>query len=141
MDETHTDARIFLRKVMRHVLRTVDRSVLTAGAAEADHQAIEPTLHISLHMRIHNTICMLQEAEYLTVILKESDHRLITSGQFLVRLISSRIMNRPAVEHISAAVSCRIIRNSLLERETIHLDFKHIIGRKFLKTRKSAHLT
>ena len=78
MDEAHTDARIFLRKVMRHVLRTVYRSVLTAGAAEADHQTIEATLHISLHMRIHNTICMLQESEYLTVILKESDHRLIT---------------------------------------------------------------
>ena len=105
MDETHTDARIFLRKVMRHVLRTVYRSVLTAGAAEADHQAIEPTLHISLHMRIHNTICMLQEAEYLTVILKESDHRLITPGQFLVRLISSRIMDGTAVEHISSPVS------------------------------------
>ena len=105
MDETDADARIFLRQVTGHMLGTVDRAVLAACAAETDHQTGESALDICIHMRIDNSICMLHEAENFPVILEELYHRLVTPRQVLIWFISTGIMDRPAVENISPAVS------------------------------------
>ena len=93
MDETDVDIRILLCQVMRHMLRTIHRAMLTSCAAKADHQACEPSLSVCFHMRINDTVGMLKESEYLTIILQEPYHRLVSSGQFLIRLISSRVMD------------------------------------------------
>ena len=137
MDEADAEAGIFPGKVVGHVLSAVNRTVLTACAAEADHKAIESALHVCLHMRIHYPIGMLKETEHLTVVLKESYYRLVSSGQFLIWFISSRIVDRPAVEHVSSAVAGRVIWYSFLEREAAYLDFKHTFFRNtFLESRQ-----
>ena len=89
--------------------------MLTACAAERNHQVLESPALIGLDMRIHDTIYMVKETEHFTIILKEFYDRLIAACQFFIRLISSRIMDRSAIEDITAAVSGRISRHSPLE--------------------------
>ena len=84
VDEADAEAGIFLGKVVGHVLSAVNRTVLAARAAEADHKAIESALHVCLHMRIHYPIGMLKEAEHFPIVLQEPYHRLVSSGQFLI---------------------------------------------------------
>ena len=93
MGETDTDVRIFLAKMGGKVLGAIDRAVLAAGAAEADHQAAETAAGVCLHMRIDDPIDMFKEAEHFPIIFQEPYHRFIASGQLLVRLVASRIMD------------------------------------------------
>ena len=67
---------------------------------------------------------MAQELSDLAVILEEADHRLVASCQFPVRLVSSRIVNGPAVEDIASAVAGHILRDSLLVGEAVDLHFE-----------------
>ena len=113
MVEEDPDARIFLPKVGSHMLRTIDRAMLTPSASEAYHETGETTTGVGLHMRIHDTIDMLKKTEYLPVIFKEPDHRFVTPRELLVWLISSRIVDGPAVEHISSPISRKVHRQSL----------------------------
>ena len=93
MGETDTDVRIFLAEVGGEALSAIDRAMLAAGAAEADHQAAEAAAGVCLHMRINYTIDMFKEGEHFPVIFQETYYRLIASGQLLVWLIATRIMD------------------------------------------------
>ena len=115
MNEADTDVRILISKVGSEMFCTIDRTVLASGAAEADHQVCETTLAICLHMRIYHSIDMFKEPEHFPIILQELYHRLISACQFLIWLITSGIVDRSAVEHISTTIAGRIVRHSLLE--------------------------
>ena len=91
--QADTDVRVFLAEVGGEVLGAVDRAVLAACAAEADHQAAEAAAGVCLHMRIHHAVYMVKETEHFPVIFQEPYHRFIASGQLLVRLVASRIMD------------------------------------------------
>ena len=79
--------------------------MLTAGATKTEHQRGESALDISVHVMIGQCIDMIQELQYLAIILQESDDRFIQTGQLLIRLISSRIVGASAIKHITTSVS------------------------------------
>ena len=92
MDETHTDGRILGCEMAGQMLCTIDGTMLTSGTAEAYRQTGESSGRIGLDMRTYNSIHVIQETDDLTVILKESDHRLIHSCKLLILLVTSRIV-------------------------------------------------
>jgi hypothetical protein len=65
MYETYTDFGIFLREMMCQMFRAIDRTVLASRAAEAHHEACEPTARICLDMRVHDPVYMFKETYYL----------------------------------------------------------------------------
>ena len=117
MDETDMDFGVFFCKMAGKMFSAVDRAVLTARAAEADHQAAEASSVIGLYMRIHDTIDMVKEPEYFPVILKKFYNRKISACQFLIWLVTSGVMDAAAVKDISASVTGRIMRDAFMKRE------------------------
>ena len=105
MDETDMDVRVFSGKVTSEMFGTVDRTVLASGASETDRKAAESTTAVGLDVRIDDTLDMLEEAEYFSVIFKKLDHCTIPSCELLVCLITSRIMDAAAIEDIAASVA------------------------------------
>ena len=93
MDKTNTHMRIFISQMMSEMLCTIYRTMLASCTSEAYHETRESSGRECLHMRVDNAIYVFQKTCYLTVILKEINHRLIPSSEFLIRFISSRIMN------------------------------------------------
>lgn len=104
MNEEDDDIRVFFRKMCGKMFGAIYGAVLSSRAAERDHKIGEASFTEGFHMRIHDPIDMVQKAEHFPVLLKESYDRLVAAGQFLIWLISSRIMDRTAIKHISAAI-------------------------------------
>lgn len=96
---------IFPVNMLCKVLRRIYRTVLSAGAPEAEHQRREAALYVSLDMMLGKLIHRFEKFKNLTVILKESYHWLVKSRQLLVWLIASGIMCRTTVEHVSATIA------------------------------------
>ena len=88
-----------------HVLRTVDRAVLTARAAEANHQICKTTLFISCDRRIYKRITVLKIIDYLTVILKELYHLRVKAVKRLIAFILTGIVYCSTVKDIASAVA------------------------------------
>ncbi len=80
-------------------------AMLTAGTSETEHQRGKATLHVAGYMMVGKCIDMLQELQYLTIILQESDNRLIQTRQFFIRLVSARVMGTSTVEDITSAIA------------------------------------
>ena len=127
MRHPHLDA-ILLVDMLRQVLRTIDAAVLSARASEAEHQGSEAPLHISLHMMVGQLIDRFEEVEDLAVVLQKSDHRLVQSRQFLVRLIASRVVRASAVEDIASAVARLVLGNAVLVGEAIYTDHQRALA-------------
>ena len=70
---------IALQEMRGQVLRTVNRAVLAAGAAEGNLQVRKAPLEETLYMGIHQSVCLVQETENLPVFLQKTDHGLIQS--------------------------------------------------------------
>lgn len=103
------------------MLGTVDGTVLTAGAAEAEHERREAALQIALDMVVGKLVYGFQELQNLTVVLKETDYRLVQSRQLLIRLVAPRVVGAATVEDISAAIAALILRNSFAIREAVDM--------------------
>ena len=122
------------------MLSTIHRPMLSSGASEGNHKTVEPPFRICPHMWHDHRIDMFKETDDLSIILEKTYDRFITSGQFLIRFISARIMNGTAVKHVSASVSCRILRYSFLEREAADLDFQApLLNMVIMETRQGNH--
>ena len=91
MTDAHLDTELLV-DMLCQMLGGIDGTVLTTSAAEGEHQRGESALDIPTHMGIVNTIYRIEEGEYLTVVLEETDNRLVKTRQFLVWLIASRVM-------------------------------------------------
>ena len=105
MDETDVDVRIFIGKVTGKMFCAVDRAMLTARAAEADHETAESASAVGLHMWVHDTIDMFQETEHFSIVFKEFDYLSIPACKFFIRLVTSWIMDAAAVEDVAASVT------------------------------------
>ena len=97
------------------MLRRIYTAMLTACTSETEHQRGETTLHVAVYMMVGKCINMIQELQYLTIILQESDNRLIQTRQLLIRLVSARVMGTSAVEDITSTIARRILWNALTE--------------------------
>ena len=100
----------------------INTAMLTAGATKAEHQRGESSLDIATHMGIGQFIHRVEEGEYLSVVLKESDYRFVETGEFLVWLISPGVVRTSAVEYISATIARGIVGYALAIGEAIYGD-------------------
>ena len=97
------------------MLGTIHGAVLTACASEGEHKTGEASLDISCHMGIGKLIHRIKEGEDFSVVLKETDYRLVQSREFLVRLVTSRVVGASAIEHIATTITAIILRYALVE--------------------------
>ena len=95
----------FLIQVLCQMLGRINRTMLSAGATEGEHQVGEAAVDVSLHVCVSELVYAVEEGEYLAVVLEESYHGLVESCEFLVRLIASGVVRRTAVEHVSSAIA------------------------------------
>ena len=109
MGEVNGDA-VFLVEVFGEVLGTIDGAMLTTCAAEGEHQVGEPTLEITLHVRVGQPIDALQEYKNLAIVLQELDDGSIQTGNLFVRLIAPRIVRAATVKDITASITGLIHR-------------------------------
>ena len=96
---------ILLVDMLCQMLGGIYAAVLTTRAAEREHQRREASLQITTHMGIGQLIDTVKECQYLTIIFKETDDRLVKPSEFLVRLIASGVVGAPTVKHISTPIA------------------------------------
>ena len=123
----------FLVYVLSEVLCAIDAAVLSACAAEAEHERGEPSLNVAADVCVGKPIDTVEEGEYLAVVLKESDHRLVESRKFLVWLIASGVVGAAAVENVATTVSRRVLRYALAVREAEDVDHEWTVAVVFGK--------
>ena len=104
MGEGDADSRILFGQVAGHMLGTIDRAVLAAGAAEGHHQRCKAAAHECLHMRIHDTIGVFEKPCDFSIFFQKTDDRLITAGQFPILFITAGIMDGAAVKDIASTI-------------------------------------
>ena len=121
VDEVHFHG-IFRHQVFRQVLGTVGGTVLAAGAAETHLKVGEAAGEETLHVRIDQGIDVVQEAEYLPVLLQELNYGGIQACQLLEPLVLSGIVHGPAIKYIPSPVPRRVLGNALLIGETVNGD-------------------
>lgn len=136
MYDLHLDAKL-LMDMLCQMLCTVYAAVLTARTAKAKHQTCEAPLDIARHMVVGKGIDMLQEVHDLTVVLKETNHRLIETRQLFIRLIASGIVRGTAVEDIATTVARRILWNPFLIGEAINAHDERAFAVVFREGRQS----
>ena len=71
-------------------------------------------------MGIGQLIDTIQEGKNLTIVLKETDNRLVKARQFLIWLITSWVVGTAAVKHIAATITTLVLRNALSIRKAEH---------------------
>ncbi len=116
MNEMNTDV-VFRFEMLRQVLGTIDRTVLSSGTAERDLKIRKITFHKALYVVIHETIDRIQEGEYFSVLFEKINHRLIQSRQGFVLVVFAGVMGRAAVEYITATIARFISRNAPFKGE------------------------
>ena len=116
----HLDVKLRVQ-MLREMLRGIDRPMLSAGTSEANHQVGEAPVDITFHRGIYDLTDVFEEGRDLPVVFQEPDHGLIQSGEVIVTLVFPGIVDRPAIEHESAAVTARVIGDSFLVGEADHL--------------------
>ena len=118
---TMTEANLYAKLPMNmlgQMLGTIHATMLTARTAEAEHQVGKAALQVSLDMSVGQLIYTLEEGENLAIILEETDNRLVYTGKFLVRLVSTGVVRATAVEDITTAIAACILGDTLAEGET-----------------------
>lgn len=60
-----------LIQVLCQVLGRINRTMLSAGATEADGQIAESAFHITFHGGIYQSIDMIEETEYFTIFFQK----------------------------------------------------------------------
>ena len=111
----------FLIQVLCQMLGRINRTMLSAGATEADGQIAESAFHITLHGGIHQSIDMIEETEYFSIFFQESDYRFIQSGERFVTFIFSGNVYGTADENIPATVACGVVELSFFVGKTHNL--------------------
>ena len=79
-------------------------------------------------MGIGQLIDTVKECQYLTIVLKETYHRLIKSREFLIWLISPGVVGAAAIKDISSAITALILWYTLSEREAEHPHYKRSLS-------------
>ena len=108
---------VFRFEMLRQVLGTIDRTVLSAGTTERDLEIRKIAFDKALHMMIHEAIDRIQESEYFSVILEEVNYRLIQARQGFVLVVFAGVMGRAAVEDIAATIAGFVGRNAPFKGE------------------------
>ena len=105
MNKVYLDLREAAVQIFCKVLGTVNAAMLTACAAETEHEAGEATLYVARDMCLCQRVYVAEKVEYFSVLFEKVYYRLIQSCEFLVLFISSGIVAAATVEDISAAIA------------------------------------
>ena len=122
MAEAHLHLWELAMDVLGQMLGGVDGAVLSASASEAEHERGEAAFQIALHMGIGQLTDMVEEAQYLAVVLQELDDGSVQARQVLVLLIAPGVVGAAAVEDIAAAIAALVLRNAMLVAEAEDAD-------------------
>ena len=87
--------------------------MLTTRTAKAEHQIGKTTLDVAAYMGIGQLIHAVQEGQYLTIVLQETDDGLVQTSQLLVRLVTTWVVRATAVEDIATTIAALVLRNTL----------------------------
>ena len=112
VEDAHLDAELVV-DMLSEMLGRIDGTVLTTRTAEREHQRGKATLDISAHMGIGEFIDRIEEGQDFTVVLQESDDRLIESRQFLVGFISAWVMGATTVKDVASTIATLILGDTL----------------------------
>lgn len=107
----------FTGNVLGGVLCAVYRPVLTTGASVSNHEICKSAVDVTLYGSIYKRMAVFKEGVDLSVVFQEFDYIGIKPGERLVAVVFARIINGSAVEYVSAAVSCGVVRNAFFIRE------------------------
>ena len=110
---------VFILQMLCQMLRTIDRAVLSAGAAEGDLEIGEIALYEACHMMINEGINGLQEGKDLAIRFEKIDDGLVETGHLLVLLVLTRIMGPTTIKDIPASVTGRIFGDAALKGEGV----------------------
>jgi hypothetical protein len=102
-----------LMDMFGQMLGAIDGTVLTAGAAEAEHEGGEAALQVAGYVGIGELVDAVEEGDDFAVVLEESDDGLVETRQFLVGLVASGIVGGTAVEHVASAVARLVVGDAL----------------------------
>lgn len=128
MDNNNLTVRIFIRKIMGHLLGAVDRAVLTTCAAEGDLEAGEVAFHIFLHTLSYDGFDMVEELVDGGFLLQELDDRTVLARIGLVLGVAAGVGQRTAIEDESAAIAGGVGGEASLVTETADSDNQGVLG-------------
>lgn len=109
--DVNTDA-VFGVEVLREMLGAINGAMLAASAAEREHEVGEATLEVTFDMMVGQTVNAIEEGEDLTIVLEETDDRLIQASELFVSLITTRVVRGTTVEDIATTVAALILRDA-----------------------------
>ena len=121
MEQTYLYA-IFLMQMFGQMLGTIHTAVLTARAAEGEHEVGEATLDVSFDVGVGQTEDAFEEGQYLAVVFEETDDGLLESCHVLVLLVTPWVVGAAAVENVASAIAALVLRNTFLIGETEDAD-------------------
>ena len=105
---------IFIIQIFCQVLSRINTAMLSACTTEREHKIVESSLHPALHMMVGKSIDTIKEGEYLAILLKEINYRLIQSCLLFIFLITTWVVGGSTVEDITAAISRLVFRDAFL---------------------------
>ena len=120
-------------KVPRHFFSAIDRAMLTAGTPESNIQRREPAGDIALRGPVYKLPGGIKKYEHLSPLFKKVNHRFVATGECLILGISTSIMHRASIKHISSAVGSQILRIPFFIGEAHHTDMQTSVI-KFLRS-------
>ena len=106
-----------LREPCGETLGTVDRAVLTAGAAEGDLKVGEITFLVFFNALAHDGFHMVEKQVDGGLLLQKLDDGTILAGVGFVFGIAAWVGQRTTVEDETAAVAGGVVRETFLETE------------------------
>ena len=119
VNDVHFDAEPLVY-VLGEVLCTVHTAVLAARTAEAEHQMGEPALYVSRHVLVGQGIYVFQKGDDFAVIFKKADDGFVQARKLFVWFLTPGVVRGTAVEHISSAVTRRVVRYAALVGKAVH---------------------
>lgn len=95
----------FLVQMFCQMLCRVDTAVLSACASEGEHKVGEAAVDVALHMSVCQLIDAIEKGEYLAIVFKEANNRLVQTRKLLIRLVATGVVRRATIEHVTTAIA------------------------------------
>ena len=90
--------------VFSEVLSTVNATVLTACTAEGEHEVCPTALQVTFYVSISEFVDAVQIVLYFAIVFEELDDRSVQTIEFLVRFVTSGVVDAAAVEGITSGM-------------------------------------
>src|SRR5271166_4979266 len=94
------------------MLGEIDGAMLPAGAAERNHEVLEPAIPIVANAGVHQGRGVGEKLMDALVLIQVVNHRRVLAAECLEAFFPSGIGNGSAVEDKSAAVSSFVLRHA-----------------------------